>query len=62
MIVAERLDRDRIEVLFGELRRLTRREIEVRLELTELLEAPRSPVADAKLGALLVRLGGETQR
>jgi len=58
MNVAERLDLDRIEVLFGELGRLTAREISVRAELVALLEQPRSPGADAKLSELLRRIGG----
>lgn len=44
---------DRIVVLFAELRRLTQRETEVRREIAELLEQPRSPAADAALGKLL---------
>jgi hypothetical protein len=61
MNVAERLDCDRIVVLFAELGRLTQRESEVRQELAELLEQQRSPDADAQLGKLLQRLG-EAQR
>jgi hypothetical protein len=61
MTTAERLDRYRILVLLTELRRLTQRETEVRRELAELLEQPRSPAVAAELGKFLQRLG-ETPR
>jgi len=61
MNVAERLDCDRIVVLFAELGRLTQRETEVRREIAQMLELPRSPAADSELGKLLRRLA-ESQR
>lgn len=48
-----RIDRARIALLFMELGRLTRREAEIRRELAELLEQPRTPAADIALGKLL---------
>jgi hypothetical protein len=61
MNLIESLDRHRIVMLFAELGRLTARETEVRREITELLEQPRSPAADARLGELLQRLGQAQQ-
>jgi hypothetical protein len=50
---AERLDLDRVVILLAELGRLTQRETEVRREIAQMLELPRSPAADAELGKLL---------
>ena len=55
--LADRLDRHRIVILLAELHRLATREREVRVELAELLEQPRSRAADAELGKLLRQLG-----
>lgn len=51
--IAERQHRERIVTLFGELGRLTQREGEVRREIAQLLDQPRSPGADAELGQAL---------
>ncbi|MGH8133952.1 MAG: hypothetical protein ACRETP_12110 [Steroidobacteraceae bacterium] len=59
--ITERLDLERIARLLAELGWLSRREAQIRHELAELLEQPRSTAADQTLGELMRRLAGAPQ-